>query len=135
MPFRSVLYALVAAAFAASSVAALGNDAPATERSYDVSVGDHVVHVHEVSAERLRAEKEARPWMRETPYWPLARGFIDGTHVWVDATAWNKRALIAHELGHAMGKGHTWLPTTMNPCGCLRWIDAEDLYSLVPQER
>jgi len=35
--------------------------------------------------------------------------------------------LAAHEYGHALGKGHTMLPTTMNPTSSMRWYDSENL--------
>jgi len=59
----------------------------------------------------------------------LTRGFsivYSSTKYYIyikDSAKIGREKLIKHEIGHVMGKKHTWLPTLMNPTWVFRWID------------
>ncbi len=53
----------------------------------------------------------------------LTRGFIVNNTMYIrKGTRIGLAKLILHEIGHAMGKKHTWLPTVMNPTWVFRWF-------------
>ena len=62
---------------------------------------------------------------REQGFSDSYRGFSDGQTAYV-CEDHHDLALIAHEVGHCLGRTHTWLPGIMNPTGALRmctnWI-------------
>ena len=67
-------------------------------------------------------------------YFPrgITLGDENGALIVIDGTYANDERLLAHEYGHALGYGHTNLPTTMNPVSSMRLYDAE---GLVPKFR
>lgn len=57
----------------------------------------------------------------------FTRGFMTkhGTNYNIyikDSAKIGREKLILHEIGHVLGKKHTWLPTLMNPTWVFRWI-------------
>ena len=62
-------------------------------------------------------------------YFPrgITIGDENGALIVIDSTHANDERLLAHEYGHALGYGHTRLPTTMNAVTNLRLYDAEGL--------
>ena len=62
-------------------------------------------------------------------YFPrgITLGDENGALIVIDSTHANDERLLAHEYGHALGYGHTRLPTTMNAVTNLRLYDAEGL--------
>ena len=67
-------------------------------------------------------------------YFPrgITLGDENGALIVIDSTYANDERLLAHEYGHALGYGHTRMPTTMNAVTNLRLFDAE---GLVPKFR
>lgn len=65
-------------------------------------------------------------YLRGYPRWRvrLTRGFALGDYVLIKQSARiGLERLIKHEIGHTLGKGHTLLPTIMNPSWLFRWFD------------
>lgn len=58
-------------------------------------------------------------WLRRR----LIRGIALNGEIYIRESAKiGRNRLIEHEIGHILGKTHTWLPTTMNFTWVFRWI-------------
>jgi hypothetical protein len=77
-----------------------------------MSVINRTIKIHFIECGALHADGKShvRGW-----------AYIKGDDCYVCEDHYDLQ-LIAHEIGHCLGKRHTILPTTMNPSGVFRWF-------------